>query len=359
MQKVRVKLGNGYDIHIGNGILDGLGDALQGFDFSRKVLLVVNSTVDKLYGDRVERSLTKAEFTVTREVIADGEEFKRLETAAHLYDCAAAARLDRKSPVVALGGGVTGDLAGFVAATYLRGLPFVQVPTTLLAQVDSSIGGKVAVNHAKGKNLIGAFFQPVLVWSELETLKTLPYRELLTGLAENIKHGIIADSGLFDFIEDNLPAILAAEETPMLELVSRSCRVKTAVVEEDELETGLRAILNFGHTFGHAVENITGYCRYRHGEAVALGMVAASRLAEKLGILAAEDRDEIISLIERVGLPVGGTGLNPTELYSALTYDKKVLAGKVRFVLPVRIGKAEVFEGLKQDDVIWAFKSIC
>lgn len=359
MEKVRVKLGAGYDIHIGAGILNGLGTALSEYGLSSQLLLVANCSVDKLYGDKVARSLERAGFHVVREVIPDGEEYKNLETASQLYDCAASAKLDRKSAVVALGGGVTGDLTGFVAATYLRGLPFVQVPTTLLAQVDSSIGGKVAVNHPKGKNLIGAFYQPLLVWSDLVTLKTLPYRELLTGLAENIKHGIIADADLFRYISNNVPEILAAEQATLEELISRSCRVKTSVVEQDELELGLRAILNFGHTFGHAVENLTGYCRFRHGEAVALGMAAASRLAAKLGLLDDVERDEIISLIERVGLPIQGTGLNPEELFSAVAYDKKVLAGKIRFVLPVRIGKVEVFDGIKQEDVLWAFKTIC
>lgn len=359
MEKVRVNLGNGYDIWIGAKNLAGLGPALKEYKLSPKTLLVVNSSVDRLYGDKVLRSLEKAGFAVTREVIPDGEEHKTLQTASRLYDCAASARLERRSAIIALGGGVTGDMAGFVAATYLRGLAFIQVPTTLLAQVDSSIGGKVAVNHARGKNLIGAFHQPLLVWSDLETIKTLPYRELLTGLAENIKHGIIADPALFVFIRDNLAKILDANEEALAEMVVRSSRVKVAVVEEDELEVGLRAILNFGHTFGHAVENVTGYGRYRHGEAVALGMAAASRLASGLGILSEGDRDQIISLLERAGLPVTGTGLNPGELYKALAYDKKVMAGEIRFVLPVKIGKAEVFQGIKQADIVDAFKTIC
>ena len=243
METVKVKLGSGYNICIGDGILGGLGQALSDYKLSQRTLLVVNQTVDKFYGDKVLRGLEKAGFVVAREVIPDGEEHKTLNMASRLYDCAAAARLDRKSPVIALGGGVTGDLAGFVAATYLRGLPFIQVPTTLLAQVDSSIGGKVAVNHPRGKNLIGAFYQPLLVWSDLEAIKTLPYRELLTGLAENIKHGIIADSSLFSFIRDNLSGILDAESASLQELVTRSCKVKTLIVEQDEMEKGLRLSL--------------------------------------------------------------------------------------------------------------------
>ncbi len=359
MEKVRVNLGPGYDICIGEGILSGLGPALNEYGLSPKTLLVSNSSVDKLYGDKVSRSLEKAGFTVAREVIPDGEEHKNLQTASRLFDAAAAARLDRRSAVVALGGGVTGDMAGFVAATYLRGLPLVQAPTTLLAQVDSSIGGKVAVNHARGKNLIGAFHQPLLVWSDLETLQTLPYRELLTGLAENIKHGIIADTSLFYYIRDSLAAILAASHASVAEMAARSCRVKVGVVEQDELEQGLRAVLNLGHTFGHAVESVTGYCRYRHGEAVALGIAAASRLSHSLGILPEHDLKEIISLLERAGLPVSGTGLTPGELYEALAYDKKVVAGEIRFVLPVKIGKAEVFQGLQQEDILQAFRTVC
>lgn len=359
MEKVRVNLGPGYDICIGEGILSGLGPALSEYGLSEKTLLVANSSVDRLYGDKASHSLEKAGFAVAREVIPDGEEHKHLQTASRLFDAAAAARLDRRSAVIALGGGVTGDMAGFMAATYLRGLPLVQVPTTLLAQVDSSIGGKVAVNHPRGKNLIGAFHQPLLVWSDLETLQTLPYRELLTGLAENIKHGIIADASLFLYIRDNLAGILAAGTGPMAEMVARSCRVKVGVVEQDELEQGLRAVLNLGHTFGHAVENVTGYCRYRHGEGVALGIAAASRLARGLGILPEQDLREIISLLERAGLPVSGTGLDPDELYRAISYDKKVVAGEVRFVLPLKIGKVEVFHGLKQEDILQAFRSIC
>ncbi|HWJ02081.1 MAG TPA: 3-dehydroquinate synthase family protein, partial [Verrucomicrobiae bacterium] len=204
METVKVKLGAGYDICVGNNILDSLGIKLKELKLSPRALLVTNFTVDRFYGDRVHKGLEQAGFAVTREVLPDGEEHKTLKLASRLYDSAAAARLDRNSPVIALGGGVTGDLAGFVAATYLRGLPFIQVPTTLLAQVDSSIGGKVAVNHQKGKNLIGAFHQPGLVWADLDTLESLPFRELLNGLAENIKHGIIGDAALFSFINENL-----------------------------------------------------------------------------------------------------------------------------------------------------------
>ncbi len=357
MEKVRVKLG--YDICIGYNILSKLGGALKEYKVSNRVLLVSNQSVDKYYGGAVTRGLEAAGFSVTREVIPDGEEHKTLKTASHLYDRAAMARLDRQSPIIALGGGVTGDLVGFVAATYLRGLPFVQIPTTLLAQVDSSIGGKVAVNHRKGKNLIGAFHQPLIVWSDLDTMKTLPYRELLNGLAENIKHGIIADATLFEYIKDNLPRILALEKGSLTQLVSKSCKVKTAVVELDEKEKGVRATLNLGHTFGHAVENLTAYRRFRHGEAVALGIAAASRLACQLKMLSETDQDEIVDLIGRAGLPVGGTGLNPEDLYDALIYDKKVLGGKIRFVLPVKVGKAEVVEGIAKKDVVWAFESIC
>ncbi|HEX3014933.1 MAG TPA: 3-dehydroquinate synthase [Desulfobacteria bacterium] len=359
MEKIKVMLGAGYDICIGNNILTELGTALKKFRLSPNALLIVNTTVECLYGDRVATGLAEAGFTVARSVIPDGEEYKTLTTAAKLYDAAVAAKLDRNCPVIALGGGVTGDLAGFVAATYMRGLPFVQVPTTLLAQVDSSIGGKVAVNHPKGKNLIGSFYQPILVWSDTETLKSLPERELLTGLAENIKHGVIAGPDLLSFIYAHLTQILASDTDTMIELVKRSCRVKQNVVEQDEQETGVRAILNFGHTFGHAVENVTGYTVYRHGEAVALGMAAASRLARRIGVLAEKDEKEIIDLLVQAGLPCGGTGLDPEQLAQALVYDKKTVAGKLTFVLPRGIGKVEIFQGIDHGDVLWALKTIC
>ncbi|RME91070.1 MAG: 3-dehydroquinate synthase, partial [Verrucomicrobia bacterium] len=264
-----------------------------------------------------------------------------LRTVARGYDQMAAHRLERRSFVVALGGGVVGDLAGFIAATYLRGIPFVQVPTSLLAQVDSSVGGKVGVNLPAGKNLVGAFYQPRLVLCDLDTLDTLPERELRAGLAEVIKYGIIWDAALFRRLERDLEKLLRREEGPMASVVARCCRIKADVVAQDEKESGLRAILNFGHTVGHALENISGYGRYLHGEAIAIGQVAAARMSARLLGLPARDVERIRALLERAGLPVR-VRLSPArleKLFEAMRLDKKVSGGEVKFVLADAIGR--------------------
>lgn len=332
-----------YPIYIGAGILPELGDYLRKLPVEKKALLVTNPTVNRLYGKAAADSLARAGFRVTVAEVGDGEEYKTLATAEELYDRAFAAELDRKSPVIALGGGVVGDVAGFVAATYMRGVPFVQVPTTLLAQVDSSVGGKVAVNHPRGKNIIGAFYQPCLVLTDISTLSSLPAREVRSGLAEVIKYGVIWSTEFFAWLEKNIERLLAGDAEALVYAVRESCRIKARVVAEDETEQGLRAILNYGHTVGHAIEAVTGYTRYTHGEAVGIGMAAAARLAAALGMLPESHRARIEALVRRAGLPAElPAGLAAGDLLECIYHDKKVTGGRLTFVLPERIGRVVI-----------------
>lgn len=352
-EKITVNLGErAYEVIIGPRLLSRLGHFLSGRDFTSRALLVTNTTAGRLYAPLVEKSLAGAGFEVVRAEIPDGEEHKSLATAAELYDLAYGHELDRRSPVLALGGGVVGDLAGFVAATYLRGVPYVQLPTTLLAQVDSSVGGKVAVNHPRGKNIIGAFYQPRLVLADVGTLKTLPPREVRSGLAEVVKYGVIADPLFFAWLEENAERLLALEPEALVHAVATSVRIKAQVVEDDEREEGRRAVLNFGHTLGHALEAATGYTAWRHGEAVAVGMAAAARLAVCLGMLAEREASRLVDLLRRVGLPVGlPGGISPEELLALMRRDKKVLSGRLTFVLPVEIGKVEIVRDVPEEAV--------
>jgi len=341
MRSVRVPLGErAYSIRIGSGLLPRLGTECALLGLGRKCAVISDSTVAPLYGGSALRALRKSGFDPVLVSMRAGERAKTLKSVQACYDRLAARRLERKSFLVALGGGVVGDLAGFVAATYLRGIAFVQVPTTLLAQVDSSVGGKVGVNLKAGKNLVGAFHQPRLVLCDLETLRTLPDREYRAGLAEVIKYGIIRDAALFRRLERDLTALLRKEPAALAAAVARCCRIKAEVVSQDETESGLRAILNFGHTIGHALEAISGYGRYLHGEAVALGLVAAARLSASVCGLACQEVDRITGLLARAGLPVQ-VKLNVAQrrrLIAAMQLDKKVSGGEIRFVLADRIG---------------------
>lgn len=284
MRKVRVALGEeSYDILIGYGLEKELQSFVQGAGFSKQAMLVTDSNVGPLYGEKVRAILEAGGLHVTVVTIPAGESSKCLAVAEKLYTRAIELGLDRKSPIFALGGGVVGDLAGFIAATYMRGVPFVQLPTSLLAQVDSSVGGKVAVNHALGKNLIGAFYQPKGVFMDLSMMESLPKREIATGLGEIIKYGIIYDADFFAYLEQHADAVLALEREAAVHMIARSCEIKAAVVSEDEKESGLRRILNFGHTMAHAIEKETGYLRYNHGEAVAIGMIGAADISARLG----------------------------------------------------------------------------
>jgi 3-dehydroquinate synthase len=350
---VRVNLGDrSYPIQIGSGTLPGLGARLKEVGLGRRLAVVTNPTVGRLYRDTVVKSLTGAGFEPTVLEVPDGEEHKNLAWLTFLYDRLVDARLDRGCAVVALGGGVIGDLTGFTAATFLRGVPFVQVPTTLLAQVDSSVGGKTAVNHAGGKNLIGAFHQPCLVWIDVHTLKTLPPREVKSGMAEVIKHGAILGPELFALLEERIEDVMRLDEALCVEVVRQNCAIKAAVVGEDEREHDYRAVLNFGHTMAHAIEVLTDYRGFLHGEAVAIGMAFAARLSAARGICAPAVAERIEALLRRAGLP---TEL-PQELVTpnlalAVGADKKVVGGKVRFVVIEEIGRVR-FEMLSGEEVL-------
>jgi len=359
MKEVRIRLGQrSYPIYIGSGILDRAGELIARLPVGKKVLLVTNPVVGNLYGEKTAGSLSRAGFTVYRAEIPDGEQYKTLQSAAQLYDRAFEAGLDRGCPVAALGGGVTGDLAGFVAATYMRGVPFVQIPTTLLAQVDSSVGGKVAVNHPRGKNIIGAFYQPGLVLADTATLRTLDRREVRSGLAEVIKYGIIMDAGFFAWLESNIEQVLQLEPEAMGYIIERSCVNKARVVEEDETEQGTRAILNLGHTVGHAIESLAGYGRYTHGEAVASGTAVAARMAVTMGLLTAAEEERIIRLLAGAGLPVTVPGdLAAKDIIAAIYGDKKTRGGEITFILPAGTGRAFINHHTPEDAIARAIEA--
>ena len=340
MRKVRVDLGEkSYDIVIGYGIEQEIMDFVRQAGFSQKGLLITDTNVGPLYGRKMQKILEQAGLEVTLAQIPAGEKSKSLTVANELFTRAIEAGLDRKSPVFALGGGVVGDLAGFVAASYMRGVPFVQLPTSLLAQVDSSVGGKVAVNHELGKNLIGAFYQPKAVFMELDYMSTLPQREIYTGLGEIIKYGIIYDEEFFRFLEENQEKVLALEPEALTHMIARSCEIKAAVVSEDEKEAGLRRILNFGHTIGHAIEKETGYVRYNHGEAVGTGMVGAAYISEKLGLIGPQEFDRVQKLVAAYKLPLKAAGVTVDNMYADIFHDKKTIGGKVTWVLMKSIGE--------------------
>lgn len=345
MRTVAVPLGSrSYQVLISRGLLNDLGQHARSAlgENARRAIVVTNTTVQSLHSERAIQSLARADFKLHRFSIGDGERFKSLRTAESLLTFLIERRVERADVIVALGGGVVGDLAGFVAATYLRGIRLIQVPTTLLAQIDSSVGGKTGVNHPLGKNLIGAFHQPSLVAIDPEVLRTLPARQLQAGLYEAIKYGIISDRQLFIRIVRNLQELKEVDPTELEHLIARCCGIKARVVRSDEHETGLRRILNFGHTVGHAIEAVTHYRRFLHGEAVGIGMRAASRIAQQMGLLEVGERETIETAIAAVGrLPRANT-LALNDIISAMHRDKKVEAGRALFVLPVEIGKVVI-----------------
>jgi len=354
METLRVELGErSYEIAIGKGCLGGVGEAVSKLSgVSPRLALISNPTVHALYGRAVEESLDSAGFETATIIVPDGEEYKGLMWVEKIYSELLRRRLDRQSVVLALGGGVIGDMAGFAAATYMRGIRFVQVPTTLLAQVDSSVGGKTGVNHPLGKNMIGAFWQPSLVWMDMDVLSTLPERQLLAGLSEVIKYGVIWDRGFFDYLREARKDILSLDAQAIARLVRRSCEIKADVVAKDEREGGLRAILNFGHTMGHAIETLTGYTKYLHGEAVAIGMYLEALLSERLGIMKQGGAEEVRALMDAYGLPFAlPDGLKTDAMLGAMAVDKKTVGGQLRFVLPEEIGKVRVSEPVSEEDV--------
>jgi 3-dehydroquinate synthase len=342
MRIVKVSLDKrSYSIKVGGGLLSRLGMDCARLKLGQRCAVITDSNVGKHFAKTALKSLSVAGFQPVLITIPAGEKSKCLTVVEKCHDQLAKHRLERKSFIVALGGGVVGDLAGFVAATYLRGIPFVQVPTSLLAQVDSSVGGKTGVNLKAGKNLVGAFYQPRLVLCDLDSLRTLPKREYVSGLAEVIKYGVIYDVALFARLERDLPKLLRRDAVALAAVVARCCEIKADVVGQDETESGLRAILNFGHTIGHAIENSSGYGKYLHGEAIAIGQVAAARLSQQILGLPLGEVARIEKLFVRAGLPVAiklGTALRE-KLFAAMLLDKKVIGGEVKFVLAEKIGR--------------------
>jgi shikimate kinase / 3-dehydroquinate synthase len=340
MESLRLELGSrSYPIHIGADLL-GRAELYRPYLGGGAVAIVTNDVVASHYGDKVGAALEAAGARVTRISVKDGEEAKSWPSLDRIFDALLKARLGRDGLIVALGGGVVGDVAGFAAAVYQRGIDFIQVPTTLLAQVDSSVGGKTAINHALGKNMVGAFHQPRAVIADVATLDSLPDRELRAGLAEVIKHGLALDEPFTRWLEGNIEKLLARDRAALTYAVRRSCELKAAIVGADERESGERALLNFGHTFGHAIESGAGYGTWLHGEAVAAGMVMASELSQRLGTLQKGDVARIRELIRRAGLPVAGPALAPERMLELMAVDKKAAQGKVRFILLEGIGRA-------------------
>ena len=345
MRTLTVELGErSYPIHIGPGLIAN-ADLIVSRLPQKRVAVVTNDTVAPLYLNAFVDALERAGTSALPIVVPDGETHKDWRTLNTILDTLLEHRFERRTAVIALGGGVVGDLAGFAAAVYQRGVPFVQIPTTLLAQVDSAVGGKTAINHPLGKNMIGAFYQPRVVLADTDTLTTLPPRELAAGLAEVIKYGVIRDPAFFDWLETNVERLVARDPAALTHAIEQSCRNKAEVVGADEREEGgARALLNFGHTFGHAIEAGTGYGTWLHGEAVAAGMVLAARLSQRLGLIEAADVSRVRTLLERAGLPVDAPDLG-VERYAALMgHDKKVEAGRVKFILIDSIGSAFVAE---------------
>jgi len=339
MTIIPVNLGaRAYRIVVASGGLAAVGSHIAQLGVGRRVALVSDPSILRLHGEPVRRGLRAAAFDVTEILLPEGERAKTLDVARHVWDRLLDTGCDRTSTVVALGGGAVGDLAGFAASTYMRGINFVQVPTTLLAQVDASIGGKTAIDHPRAKNLIGAFHQPRLVIVDPAILATLDDREYRSGLAEVIKHGIVLDAPYFEDLERSVPALLRRDLPTLERVVEGSCRIKASVVERDEQEAELRHVLNYGHTVGHAIEAATGFERFTHGEAVSLGIAAEARVAEALGIAEPDATKRQVELLRSVGLPVTGLGAAPATVVEALARDKKARDGRVPFVLAPAIG---------------------
>lgn len=357
MQSLTVQLGErSYPIQIGRGLIDQPALVLP-YLKRKKVVVVTNTTIAPLYLERFATGLRESGVTVVESILPDGEQFKEWHTLNQIFDTLLQERCERSTTLIALGGGVIGDMGGFAASCYQRGMPFIQVPTTLLAQVDSSVGGKTAINHPLGKNMIGAFYQPQLVLADTDTLGTLPDRELSAGLAEIIKYGLIRDLPLLAWLETNIEKLRAREPEALAYAIHRSCVNKAEVVAADERETGERALLNLGHTFGHAIETGLGYGVWLHGEAVAAGTMMATELSMQLGWIDAIDLDRIARLFLRAGLPVYGAALKPEHYLDLMRHDKKVEDGRMRLVLLQKIGGAVVSDVATDAQIIDAIRA--
>lgn len=344
MKRLHIDLGDrGYDILIGAGVIESAGEVISGACRGRSAAIVTNRRIGELYAERLVKSLEAAGISTQTIVVPSGERYKTLSTVSGIYERLLDMKIDRGGIVIGLGGGIVGDMAGFAAASFLRGIDFVQVPTSLLAQVDASIGGKTGVNLSRGKNLVGAFHQPRAVLIDLSVLGTLPRREFRSGLAEILKHGIIRDVGYFSYLEANILSILKLEPDALEHTIERSCEIKADVVRQDEREAGLRRILNYGHTVGHAVERLTGYRKYKHGEAVAIGMVTMAVLAGVLKTASPDLLDRVLNMVKNSGLPYTlPEGVESSEIVSAIGLDKKVAYGKLNAVMVDSIGEAYV-----------------
>ncbi|MDX8390892.1 MAG: 3-dehydroquinate synthase [Mariprofundaceae bacterium] len=351
--RYRLDLGErAYDIHIESGCLHHIGNAMNdNFGQPSRTMIVSNETVAPLYLKSVESSLHKAGWQTSSCILADGERYKNMASWSQLMDALMQSKLSRHEPIIALGGGVIGDMTGFAASCYRRGVPFVQVPTTLLAQVDSSVGGKTAINHPHGKNMIGSFYQPKLVWIDPNVLKTLPVRELRAGIAELIKYGLIRDADFFHWLQENIHLLLALDTEALAKVIHTSCRHKAEVVVADERESGQRALLNLGHTFGHAIESMTHYTKYLHGEAVALGTLLATRLSEQAGFARPGLETSIRDLYLQVGLPVDIPQFSSEAWLDSMGHDKKNIGNRIRYILMHEIGDAFIAEGIDNDAI--------
>ncbi len=346
-RQIDVALGErSYPIYVGNDMTPTFAPTCRQHGIPDRLAVLSDSNVAPLYLQPLLKHLRHFKFDVTSIIIPPGERQKSLQRANALFTAMLKAGMGRKSTVIALGGGVIGDLAGFIAATYHRGVPLIQVPTTLLAQVDSSIGGKVAVNHSLGKNMIGAFYQPKFVWTDMECLRTLPAREIVSGLGEIIKYGVILDAGLFDDLEAHIDRIFSLDREVILRVQTRCAELKADLTSQDEKEAGIRIVLNYGHTVGHALEAAGNYRLLNHGEAVLLGMIAESSIALALGMIGQDVHDRIVGLIRRVPLKFKANALDVSRAIELMSHDKKSIAGRKRFVLPTRVGEVQVTEGV-------------
>ena len=351
MEKVNLNLkGNSYEIVIDRKLLDKISLDLKKKPIGNRYLIITDSNVKKLFGNKLLALMKKSNLQVDLISFKAGEQSKTLKTFEELIEKTQKLGLDRKSAIIALGGGVVGDIAGFVAASYMRGINYVQVPTSLLAMIDSSIGGKVAVDKPKGKNMIGAFHQPKKVYIDVSLLKNLPKKELINGLAEIIKHALIKDKTLFKYIKRNLNKILNKNETTLIELIKRNCEIKARIVEQDEKESGPRKLVNYGHTIGHALETLTNYKKYSHGEAIAIGMAVEALIANKIGMLPKKELTEQNTLLKKTGLSITVPKIDTNKIIQTLKKDKKVAGGKIEFVLLEKIGKAQY--GIKTSNKI-------
>jgi shikimate kinase/3-dehydroquinate synthase len=347
-----------YPVFVGWGLLDKLGEKMKQVGLSGVTNIISDEIVFSIYGDRIKRILERASFSVNCCLVPPSEATKNIGGAVKIYDFLIKHRVERNDVIIALGGGMIGDLAGFVAATFLRGLPWLQVPTSLVAMADASIGGKVAIDHARGKNLIGAFYQPCLVLDDVQTLTTLPRRELISGWAEIIKHGLILDAGFFQFLEDNAEDLIKLNPEITSKVIARSACIKAQIVTEDEKETGRRIILNYGHTVAHGLEAASKYERFLHGEAVAIGMIAAAKLSHRLGLLSLKAVERQKALMHKFSLPVGCSGIALADVLAAMELDKKIQGKAIRWVLLEDIGKVVVRSDVPEKEVLSVLKEV-